>query len=111
MFIKQKLWGKKSPYALKLLAWQVKEKRASKYIHAIKNPVGEVMKDSIKIAMTLEKFYTDLYSGIPSNSHKVKEFLTSISFPSISLEHKELFNSPTTWQECMASSNSTSLLF
>lgn len=100
MFAKQRLW-KKSPYTLKLLAWRVKEKTASKYIHTIRDSAGNVTSDSTKIVEILERFYENLYASTLHNSEEIKEFLASISLLSLSVEHRDWLNGPITTQKVL----------
>lgn len=100
MFAKQNLW-KKSPYSLKLLAWRVKEKRASKYMHAIRDATGNVTTDSAKIVKMLEKFYGNLYAKTAHNSEEIRSFWGSIALPALSAEHRDRLNRPISMQEVL----------
>lgn len=70
----------------KLLAWRIKQKQSERTINCIEDNCGNITVDPVKINDTFKCFFENLYSSEYADNSTQKEFLDSLSIPTISEE-------------------------
>ncbi len=82
----------------KLLAWRIKQKQSERTINSIEDNCGSITVDPVKINDTFKCFFETLYSSEYAGNMQ-KEFLDSLSIPTISEETKRSLDMDITEEE------------
>lgn len=101
LYLRQKFWLK-TPKALKLLAWKVKERQSLNQVHAILDAAGKRVTLTPDIVKTFQKFYSDLYTASSPLEEDILSFLQAHGFTKqLSLEHAAFLDEPIAQEEVM----------
>ncbi len=89
----------------KLLAWRIKQKQSERTINSIEDNCGSITVDPVKINDTFKCFFETLYSS-EYKGNMQKEFLDSLSIPTISEVTKRSLDMDITVEEITAAIDS-----
>lgn len=99
LFLKQSTWHS-SPKALRLLAWKVRQKAASRTINSIRLWNGLTTSANSEILQAFVDYYKQLYSSSDSSPSSLSLFLQSkVPNFKLSTEHRDLLDEPITSEE------------
>lgn len=100
-YLRQQYWIK-TPKALRLLAWRVRQKKAENMILALKDKDGLMQVMPQKIAQVMAAYYKDVYVSRNPATSDISRFFDSLTVTcKLSDDHRHMLDAPITEEEVL----------